>query len=97
MLTCLELAKLKPPSARYRGTPQRLAPVTGRPSDKITMAALYPRYAAFLSAGDTVVLETGSTSLGLPPGPTERRQSGGAGPLGINRVGDAGRVRHRGC
>jgi indolepyruvate decarboxylase len=38
----VELAKLKPPSARYRGTPQRLAPVTGSRSDKITMAALYP-------------------------------------------------------
>jgi len=63
----VELAKLKPPSARYRGTPQRLAPVTGSPSDKITMATLYPRYAAFLRAGDTVVLETGSTSLGLTP------------------------------
>jgi hypothetical protein len=63
----VELAKLKPPSARYRGTPQRLAPATGSPSDKITMATLYPRYAAFLRAGDTVVLETGSTSLGLTP------------------------------
>ncbi len=30
-------------------------------------AALYPRYASFLRAGDTVVLETGSTRLGLPP------------------------------
>jgi indolepyruvate decarboxylase len=82
----VELAKLKPPSARYRGTPQRLAPVTGSPSDKITMATLYPRYAAFLRAGDTVVLETGSTS---------RRQGGGAGSLGINRLGDASRIRHR--
>jgi indolepyruvate decarboxylase len=63
----VELAKLKPAAARYHGTPQRLAPLTGSPSDKITMAALYPRYAAFLRAGDTVVLETGSTSLGLPP------------------------------
>jgi indolepyruvate decarboxylase len=62
-----ELAKLKPSSAPYRGTPQDLAPMTGSPSDSITMAALYPRYAAFLRAGDTVVLETGSTSLGLPP------------------------------
>jgi len=63
----VELAKLKPPAARYHGTPPRLAPVTESPSDKITMAALYPRYTAFLRAGDTVVLETGSTSLGLPP------------------------------
>jgi indolepyruvate decarboxylase len=62
-----ELAKLKPSSAPYRGTPQGLAPVNGSPSDKITMAALYPRYAAFLRAGDTVVLETGSTSLGVTP------------------------------
>jgi indolepyruvate decarboxylase len=63
----VELAKLKPPSAVYCGTPHALAPVTGSQSDKITMAALYPRYAAFLRAGDTVVLETGSTSLGLTP------------------------------
>ena len=62
-----ELAKLKPPSAPYRGARQELAPVTGNPSDKITMVALYPRYAAFLRAGDTVVLETGSTSLGMAP------------------------------
>jgi indolepyruvate decarboxylase len=62
-----ELAKLKPSSAPYKGKPQGLAPVNGRPSDKITMAALYPRYAAFLRAGDTVVLETGSSSLGVTP------------------------------
>jgi indolepyruvate decarboxylase len=62
-----ELAKLKLSSPRYQGTPQGLAPVTGSPSDKITMAALYPRYAAFLRAGDTLVLETGSTSLGVTP------------------------------
>jgi indolepyruvate decarboxylase len=62
-----ELAKLKPSSAPYKGESQGLAPVNGSPSDKITMAALYPRYAAFLRAGDTVVLETGSSSLGLTP------------------------------
>jgi len=44
-----------------------LSPVNGSPSDKITMAALYPRYAAFLHAGDAVVLETGSSSLGVTP------------------------------
>jgi len=44
-----------------------IPPVSGKPSDRTTMAALYPRYASFLRAGDTVVLETGSTSLGLPP------------------------------
>ena len=62
-----ELAKLKPSSAPYRGARQELAPVTGNSRDKITMAALYPRYAAFLRMGDTVVLETGSTSLGMAP------------------------------
>lgn len=61
------LAKLKPSSAPYKGKPQGLPPVNGRSSDKITMAALYPRYAAFLRAGDTVVLETGSSSLGVTP------------------------------
>ncbi|MGC1577635.1 MAG: thiamine pyrophosphate-binding protein [Beijerinckiaceae bacterium] len=62
-----ELAKLKPSSSPYRGTLRALAPVSGNPSDKITMAALYPRYAAFLRTGDTVVLETGSSSLGVTP------------------------------
>jgi indolepyruvate decarboxylase len=62
-----ELAKRKPSSAPYKGDPQGLAPVSGNPSDKVTMAALYPRYAAFLHAGDTVVLETGSSSLGVTP------------------------------
>ena len=62
-----ELAKLKPSSTPYKGKPPGLAPAIGSPSDKITMAALYPRYAAFLRAGDTVVLETGSSSLGVTP------------------------------
>jgi indolepyruvate decarboxylase len=62
-----ELAKFKSSSAPYKGESQGLAPLNGSPSDKITMAALYPRYAAFLRAGDTVVLETGSSTLGLTP------------------------------
>jgi indolepyruvate decarboxylase len=62
-----ELAKLKPSFSPYRGTQQALAPVGGSRSDKITMDALYPRYAAFLRTGDTVVLETGSSSLGVTP------------------------------
>jgi indolepyruvate decarboxylase len=62
-----ELAKRKSSSSPYRGTRQALAPVSGNPSDKITMATLYPRYAAFLRTGDTVVLETGSSSLGVTP------------------------------
>src|ERR1700726_3490778 len=51
-----ELAKLKPSSAPYKGKPQGLPPLNGRPPAKITMAALYPRYAAFLRAGGTGVL-----------------------------------------
>ena len=62
-----ELAKLKPSSSPYRETRQAAAPLSGKPSDNITMDALYPRYAAFLRPGDTVVLETGSTSLGVTP------------------------------
>jgi indolepyruvate decarboxylase len=61
------IAKLQPVAARYRATPTRNSPVSGQPSDKVTMAALYPRYADFIRAGDTVVLETGSSSLGLVP------------------------------
>jgi indolepyruvate decarboxylase len=61
------MAKLQPIAARYRATPTRIPPASGQPSDKITMAALYPRYAEFIRAGDTVVLETGSSSLGLVP------------------------------
>ncbi len=61
------LAKFKPSSAPYKGERQGLAQVNGGPADKITMAALYPRYAAFLRSGDTVVLETGSSSLGVTP------------------------------
>ena len=63
----VELAKLKLPMARYRRTPERPAAIAGNPSDKITMDALYPRYASFIRAGDTVVLETGSSSPGMTP------------------------------
>jgi indolepyruvate decarboxylase len=61
------IAKLEPVAAPYRATPTRASPASGQRSDKITMAALYPRYAAFIRTGDTVVLETGSSSLGLVP------------------------------
>ena len=49
------LAKIKQSSSPYRGTPLAPAPLNGKPSDRITMDALYPRYAAFLRAGDSVV------------------------------------------
>jgi indolepyruvate decarboxylase len=63
------LAKLKSAAAPYRRTSEPAPPVIGKSSDKITMDALYSRYAAFIRPGDSVVLETGSSSLGLPPMP----------------------------
>ncbi len=61
------LAKLKSPAPPYRRTQEQAQRVTGNPSDKITMDALYPRYAAFIRPGDNVVLESGSSSFGVAP------------------------------
>jgi indolepyruvate decarboxylase len=64
----VELAKLKSPAPPFRRTVESAPPPTaGKPSDRITMDALYPRYAAFIRAGDTAVLETGSSTLGVMP------------------------------
>jgi indolepyruvate decarboxylase len=61
------LAKLKSVAPRYKQKPEDNPPINGKPSDKITMDALYPRYAAFIRSGDNVVLESGSSSFGVPP------------------------------
>ena len=61
------LAELKSSALPYSRTPEITSPVNGNPSDKITMDALYPRYAAFIRPGDNVVLESGSSSIGLSP------------------------------
>jgi indolepyruvate decarboxylase len=63
----VELSKVKSPTPWYRRTPQKAPAISGSSSDRITMDALYPRYAAFIRPGDIVVLETGSSSLGLAP------------------------------
>jgi indolepyruvate decarboxylase len=63
------LARLEVPAHPYKNVSEPARPVTGHPSDKITMDALYSRYAAFIRPGDCVVLESGSSSLGLPPMP----------------------------
>jgi indolepyruvate decarboxylase len=63
----VELSKVQTPTPRYRRVPQKAPATSGGPSDGITMLALYPRYAAFIQPGDIVVLETGSSSLGLTP------------------------------
>jgi indolepyruvate decarboxylase len=65
--TLAALAKLKSGGRRYKQTPQDNPPINGKPSDKITMDALYPRYAKFIQCGDNVVLESGSSSFGVPP------------------------------
>ncbi len=61
------LAKFKSPAVPYRRTSEQAQRVGGKPADKITMDPLYSRYAAFIRPGDNVVLESGSSSLGLPP------------------------------
>jgi indolepyruvate decarboxylase len=61
------LAKLKSSIPPFNRTPENASPVNGKPSDKITMDALYYRYAAFIRSGDNVVLESGSSSIGLSP------------------------------
>ena len=61
------LAKLKSSAPRYHRTPENTSPLNGHSSDKITMDALYSRYAAFIRPGDNVVLESGSSSVGLAP------------------------------
>ncbi len=61
------IAKLKPCGTPYHRTPVSISPPIGNPSDKITMDALYSRYAAFIKAGDNLVLESGSSSIGLAP------------------------------
>jgi indolepyruvate decarboxylase len=63
------LAKLKSPAAPYSRSSQHGAALNGNSSDKITMDALYSRYAAFVRPGDEVVLESGSSSFGIPPTP----------------------------
>ncbi len=61
------LAELRLSAPPYRRSPEYRGGVNGNSAGKITMEALYSRYAAFIRPGDSVVLESGSTSLGLPP------------------------------
>jgi indolepyruvate decarboxylase len=56
------------------------AEITGAGDDPITGAALYPRWEAFIRAGDTVIAETGTVSMGLgfarlPSGATFHNQT----------------------
>src|SRR5437762_6386828 len=56
--TLAALAKLKSGARRYKRKPQDNPPINGKPSDKITIDVLYPRYARFIQSGDNVVLES---------------------------------------
>jgi indolepyruvate decarboxylase len=49
--------------------PRREPPATpgGKPNDRITAAALYPRYRDFLKPFDQIVLESGSSTSGIVP------------------------------
>jgi indolepyruvate decarboxylase len=61
------LSKVHSPAPPFRRPREHGPRVNGASSDKITMDALYARYAAFIQPGDSVVLESGSSSLGLTP------------------------------
>ena len=61
------LMKLKIKATSYHRKSVPAVRPDGKPSDRISMQALYPRYASFLRAGDTLVLETGSSTLGMTP------------------------------
>jgi indolepyruvate decarboxylase len=65
--TLAALAKFESGAPRYKRTPAGNPSINGKPSDKITMEALYPRYAKFIQSRDNVVLESGSSSFGVPP------------------------------
>jgi indolepyruvate decarboxylase len=65
--TLAALPKLKSSAPPHKRTPEQGPGVNGNSSDKITMDALYPRYAKFIRSGDNVVLESGSSSFGVPP------------------------------
>jgi len=58
---------LKQPGLAYKKAPEPAPRVTGTPSDKITMDVLYSRYAAFIRPGDSIVLESGSSTFGIAP------------------------------
>jgi indolepyruvate decarboxylase len=58
---------LKQPALAYKRAPESAPRVTGKPSDKITMDALYLRYSEFIRPGDNIVLESGSSTFGIAP------------------------------
>lgn len=61
-------------------TPSTMGDVVGGGDDAITAEALYPRLERFIAAGDTVIAETGTVSMGLafgrlPEGATFHNQT----------------------
>jgi indolepyruvate decarboxylase len=54
----------------YSAPPRETPPKPGgKPNDPITAAALYPRYREFLKPMDRIVLESGSSTMGIVPLP----------------------------
>jgi indolepyruvate decarboxylase len=64
------LARSAPKNFGY-SAPRRQAPArsSGKPSDPITAATLYPRYRDFFKPKDLIVLESGSSNSGIFPLP----------------------------
>jgi indolepyruvate decarboxylase len=60
-----ELARRLPTRDWVRRKPSSLGPMTGANGAAIDAAALYPRWADFIAAGDILVAETGTASMGL--------------------------------
>jgi indolepyruvate decarboxylase len=61
----VELARRLPNRAWPRRKPDSLGPVVGAGDAAIDAAALYPRWEKFIAAGDVVIAETGTASMGL--------------------------------
>src|SRR5438093_6651112 len=60
------LAKFESGAPRYKRTQAGNPSINGKPSDKITMDALYPSYARNIKSGDNVVLEGRTSRFGVP-------------------------------
>jgi indolepyruvate decarboxylase len=75
-----ELARRLPRRDWARRKPSSLGPVTGAGDTAIDAATLYPRWADFIAAGDILIAETGTASMGLgfalmPKGATFHNQT----------------------
>ncbi len=78
-------------------TASSLGPLVGTGSDAISAAALYPRWAKFLKPDDILIAETGDGIHGSRLCPAaSRRDVPQSDALGLDRLGNARRLRCRG-